>query len=128
LATNDHISSNWTSRVSGGKGHEFVVAVSGVPPGPACQPHHGVAVDADEPLGLPDPVAFDQVLQDGDGLLLGQAAVEQWGTFAFGEAGLACLAVKQPDLLMFAVPVADREVAGVALSVEGAVVVLAAEA
>jgi hypothetical protein len=26
-------------------------------------------MDADEPLGLTDPVAFDQVLQDGDGLL-----------------------------------------------------------
>ena len=61
LATNDHISSSWTSRVSGGKGHELVVGVPGVLSGLAGQPHDGVAVDADEPFGLADAVALDQV-------------------------------------------------------------------
>jgi hypothetical protein len=69
LATNDHISSNWISRVSGGKSYEFVVGVRGVPSGQSSQPHDGVAMDPDESFGLTDSVAFDQVLQDGDGLL-----------------------------------------------------------
>jgi hypothetical protein len=128
LATNDHISSNWISRVSGGKSHEFVVGGSGVPTFEASQPHDGVAVDSDEAFSLADPIAFGQVLQDGDRLLLWQARVEQGRALAFGETGLAGLAVKESDLLMFAVAIADREIAGVALAVDRAVVVLAAEA
>jgi hypothetical protein len=71
LATNDHFSSSWTSRVSGGKGHELVVGVPGVLPGLARQPHYRVAVDADQAFGLADAVALDQVLEDRDGLLAG---------------------------------------------------------
>jgi hypothetical protein len=71
LATNDHFSSNWTSIVRGGNRHEFVVGALGVLSRLACQSHHGVAMNADEPFGLSDPVAFDQVLEDGDGFRLG---------------------------------------------------------
>jgi hypothetical protein len=94
LATNDHISSSWTSRVSGGKGHQFLVGALGVLPGLARQPHHGVAVDADEAFGLPDAVALDQMLEDRDGLLAGQARVEQRGPLAFGEARVAGLTME----------------------------------
>jgi hypothetical protein len=128
LATNDHSSSSWTSRVSGGKGHELVVGVPGVLPGLACQSHDGVAVDADESLGLADPVALDEVLEDGDGRLGGQVRVEQRGALALGEAGLAGVAVEQADPAAFAVMIADREVAAAALAVERAIGVLAAEA
>jgi len=85
-------------------------------------------MDADEPFGLSDPVAFDEVLEDGDGFLLGQAGVEQRGAPAFGEAGVARLAVEQADVPLLAVAIADREVAGVALAVERAIRVQAAEA
>jgi hypothetical protein len=85
-------------------------------------------VDPGEPFGLTDPVAFDQVLEDGDRLHLGQARVEQRRALALREAGLARLAEEEPDLLIFAVPVTDREVASVAPTVERAVRVLAAEA
>lgn len=128
MATNDHFSSSWISRVSGGKGHEFVVGVAGVLAGPACQPHHGVAMNADEPLGLADPIALDQMREDRDGLLGGQVRVEQGSALAFGEASLAGVAVKQANVVVFAVSIADREVAGVALAVERALGVLAAEA
>jgi hypothetical protein len=84
-------------------------------------------MDADEPLGLTDPVAFDQVLQDGDGLLRRQTRVEQRRALAFGGARLARLAVEQSGLLEFAVAVADREVPGVALPGERAGGILAAE-
>jgi hypothetical protein len=128
LATKDHFSSSWTSRVSGGKGHEFVVGVPGVLPGLACQPRHGIAVDADQTFGLADPVALDQVLEDRDGFLRGQAGVEQRGALALGEAGVARLAVEQADMPLLAVAVTDREVAGVASAVERAIGVQATEA
>jgi hypothetical protein len=75
-------------------------------------------MDPGESFGLADPAAFGQVLEDGDRRLLRQTTVEQRRPLAFGEASLAGLAVKQPDLLVFAVAIADREVAGVALAVE----------
>jgi hypothetical protein len=43
--------------------------------GHAGQPHDGVAVDADEPLGLSDSVAFDQMLEDRDHFLGWEAGV-----------------------------------------------------
>jgi hypothetical protein len=128
LATNDHISSSWTSRVRGGKSHPLVVDAPGVSAGQPGQPHDGVTVDPGEPFGLTDPVAFDQVFEDGDRLLLGQARMEQRRAPTFGEARLTRLAEEQPGLLEFAVTVADGEVAGVALTVERAVRVLTAEA
>jgi hypothetical protein len=104
------------------------VGGSGVLSGHAGQPHDGVAVDADESLGLADSVALDEMLEDGDGLLGGQVRVEQSGALAFGEARLAGSAEEQADLVAFAVTIADREVAEVALAVERAIGVLAAEA
>lgn len=71
LATNDHFSSSWASRVSGGKGYEFLVAVPGMRAGQASQPHDGVTMDTDEAFGLTNPVAFDQVLEDREGFFRG---------------------------------------------------------
>jgi hypothetical protein len=85
-------------------------------------------VDADESLGLADPVALDRVLQDGGRLLRRQTRVKQGRALAFGKAGLAGLAVKQAGLLEFAVAVADREISGVTPAVERAMGILAAEA
>jgi hypothetical protein len=85
-------------------------------------------MDPDEAFGLSDPVTFDQMLEDGDHLLRGQAGVGERSALAFGGSGLAGVAVEQADLLMSAVAVADREVAGVSSAVERAVGVLAAEA
>jgi hypothetical protein len=96
--------------------------------GPASQPGDGIGVDADEPPGLSDAVSLSQVVQHGAGLVLGQVAVEQGRALAFGEAVLAGVAVEQPDVVEFAVAGADREVASVALAVEGAIRILAAEA
>jgi hypothetical protein len=128
LATNDHISSSWISRVSGGKGHEFVVGVPGVLPSHAAQPHDGVAVDTDEAFGLTDAVPLDQVLEDRDGLVRGQAGVEQRGALAFGEAGVARLAVEQTDMPLLSIAITDREVAGIASAAERAIRVQATEA
>jgi hypothetical protein len=128
LPTNDHISSNWTSRVRGGKSHELVMSVAGVFAGQLGQAGDGVAMDVEEASGLPDAAALGEVVEDGAGLLLGQVGVEQGRPLALGEAVLAGVAVEQPDVVLLAVASADREISGVAPSVGGAVGILAAEA
>jgi hypothetical protein len=127
LATNDHFSSNWTSRVRGGKSHELLVSVVGVLAGDTGEPDDGVAVDADEPSGGTDAAPLVEVFEDREGLLRGQVAAVQRRALALGEAGPANVAVKLSELLVLSESAADREVSGVAPAVERAVGVLAAE-
>lgn len=75
-------------------------------------------MDTDQAFGLTNSVAFVEVLKDRKRLLRGQAGVEQRGALAFREAGLAGLAIEEADLLMLAVAIADREIAGVTSAVE----------
>jgi hypothetical protein len=84
-------------------------------------------MDADEAPGLPDAVGLGEVMEDGTGLLVGHPAVEKRGALPLGEAGLAGLAIPQADVVVLAVAVADREVAGIALPVPRTFGVLAAE-
>jgi hypothetical protein len=99
----------------------------GVVAGPQGVADHGVLADADQAAGLADADALLEVGQDGGGLVIGQAAAEQGGALALGEAGLAGAAVQQQAPVP-AVAAAGREVAVAALAVVGAVGVLAAEA
>ena len=80
--------------------------------GGAGQADDGIAMDADEAPGLSDAVVLGEVMEYGAGLLLGHAAVEQWGALALGEAGLAGVAVEQADVILLAVTVADGQVSG----------------
>src|SRR3954447_4960056 len=89
LPTKDHFSSNWTSWVEGGKGHEFVVAISGVLAGLSGVADDGVLVHAHQAGGLADAAAVLQVLEDGEGARVRQAGAEEGGAFALGEAPLA---------------------------------------
>src|SRR4051812_17134354 len=104
------------------------MSVVGVLPGGAGQSDDGVAVDADEPPGGADAAALVEVLEDGVRLLLGQVAAVERRALALGEAGPAGVAVELPELLVLAEASADREIAGVALAVECAARILAAEA
>src|SRR5262245_47619365 len=119
LPTKDHFSSSCTLVVWGGKGHEFVVEPAGVRAGQQAVAGGGVLVDAHQPPGLADAAAFLEVLQECQGLLGRQAAVEQRGAFAFGEAGLAGAAAEQAALVA-AVAGGNGQVAGPALAVVGA--------
>src|SRR5262249_15858119 len=112
----------------GGKSHELVVSVVGMPPGEAGQSDDRVAVDTDEALGLADAATFAGVLEHGAGLVVGQVRMEQGRALALGEALFAAVAVEQPDMVLLAVAGADGEVAGTSMAVEGALGVLAAEA
>jgi hypothetical protein len=104
------------------------MSVVGVSPGQLGQSDDRIAVDVDQAPGLSDAAALGEVLEHRAGLLLGQVGVEQRGALALGEAVLAGVAVEQADVVLLAVAVADREVCGVSLAVEGAVGILAAEA
>jgi hypothetical protein len=94
LPTNAHISSNWTSRVRGGKSHELVVSVAGVSSGDLRQAGDGVAVDVDQASGLSDAAALGEVLEHGAGLLVGQVGMEQGRALALGEAIFAGVAIE----------------------------------
>ncbi len=64
FATKAHFSSNWTSRVRGGKPHEFFVEVAGLLAGQAAQAADGAAIHPAEPAGLADAAPLGDVLQD----------------------------------------------------------------
>jgi hypothetical protein len=68
LATNDHFASNWTSRVAGGKSHEFVVELLGVLASQQAIADDRVSVHPDQAAGLADAHALGDVLQDGHDL------------------------------------------------------------
>jgi hypothetical protein len=128
LPTNDHISSNWTSHVRGGKSHELVVSVAGVLSGQLRQADDRIGMDVDEASGLSDAATLGEVLEHGEGLRLGEMGVEQGRPLALGEAGFAGLAVEQSDVVPLAVAGADGEISRVALAEERAIRFLATEA
>jgi len=80
----------------------------------AGQSSDGVGIDADQAPGGSDAAALVEVLEHGEGLLLGEMAVEQGRALALGEAVFAGLAVEQPDVVLLTVAGADGEVAGIA--------------
>jgi len=96
--------------------------------GLAGQPHDGVAMDADESLGLANAVALDQMFEDRDGHPRGEAGAGQGCALSLGESCLAGIAVEQADMALLAVAITDGEVAGVASAAERAFGVQAAEA
>ena len=99
----------------------------GVFTGPQAVADHSVLANTDQAASLADATALGNVVQHGDGLVLGEPGIEEGRALAFGEAGLAGLAVEQAALVA-AVVAADGEVAVVTATVVGAVAVLAAEA
>jgi hypothetical protein len=104
------------------------MSVVGMLSGGAGQSDDGIRSDADEAAGLSNAVALGQVVEDGDGRLIGESAAVQGRALALGEAGTAGVTVELAKLLVLAVVATDREVAGVAPAVERTVGILAAEA
>jgi hypothetical protein len=87
--TKDHFSSNCTSCVAGGKSHEFLVGLSGVGAGLEGVANDGVYIDTRQASRLPDTATVLEVLEDGEGLSVGQSCAKQSGALALGEALLA---------------------------------------
>ena len=126
LPTNAHFSSNWTSRVAGGKSHDLVVGVFRVLTGQECQPGDGVLADPHQAGGLSGPAAVVEVLQDPQDCVVGKFGVEEGRPLELGEPSLARLAGEEAVVIL-AVAAADGEVAVVALAVVGTGGVLAAK-
>src|SRR5512144_2998985 len=104
------------------------MSVVGMSSGGVGQADDGVGLDADEAAGLSDAVALGQVVEDGDGRLLGESAAVQRRALAFGEASAAGMAVELAKLLVLADSAADREIVGVALAVKRTVGIVATKA
>jgi hypothetical protein len=128
LATKAHFSSNWASRVLGGKSHEFVVEVVCVRAGQSAVAADRVTVHPTEPPGLADATPLGDVLQDRFGLLRRQSRVEQRGPFSLGEAGLADRTSEHAAGLVGTIAAGDGEVSGAPLTVFGAGGIQATEA
>ena len=88
---------------------------------------HGVLIDAHQACRLANAAVLLEVLEDGQGLGVGQAGAEQGGALALGETLLAGPADQHPAA-MLTVGEADAEVVPAAQAVVRAGGVLAAEA
>jgi hypothetical protein len=91
------------------------------------QADYGVLVDAGQAAGLADAHALAEVVEDGEGFVLGESAVEQGGALPLAEAVLAGAAGEVTPLLVWAVAESHAEVAQTTPTVVGAVGILAAK-
>jgi len=94
--------------------------------------HHGqaddrVLVHLDQATGLSHPTTLLQMLQDGNGLVVGQLAAVQGRPFAFREALLAASTSQHAGVFFGSVAEADAEIIQAPAAVIGALGVLAAE-
>jgi hypothetical protein len=86
-----------------------------------------VFVDPDESCGLTHPTTLLEVLEDADGFLFREFAMEQGCAFAFGEALLTGAASQKATLLLRAIAEADAQVLRPPSAIVFAFGVLAAE-
>src|SRR5262245_21886462 len=127
LAMKFHFSSNWTSRLRGGKSHELVVEEFGLVAGPGEVARDGVPGDPREAAGGADAAPLSEVLEDGDGLVGGQLGAFEGGALALGVGPLAGAAVDHADAPVAAAPAAEIDVAVAALAVVRAGGIMAEE-
>src|SRR3954469_16979100 len=120
LATKAHFSSNWTSRVRGGKGDQLVVEVAGVPSGGPAQAADGAAIHLTEPAGLSDAAPLGDVLQDRFDLLRREPRGEERRPLPLGESGLAVPATEHAPGLAGPVAAGHGQVSRPPLAMLGA--------
>jgi len=128
LATKDHFSSNWASRVRGGNRDQLVVEVVGVIASDPAQAADRTTIDLAEPAGLTDAASLGDMLQDRFDFLRRQPGVEQWCSFPLREASLANPAAEHASGLLRAIATGHREISCSAFAVFGALGIQAAEA
>jgi hypothetical protein len=128
LATNDHFSSNWASRVRGGNRDQLVVEVAGMLASDPTQAADGAAIDLAEPTRLADAAPLGDMLQDRFDLLRRQSRVEERRPFALGESGLASLAAEHASGLLGTIATGHRQISGPTLAMFRALRIQAAEA
>ena len=102
MPTKFHLSSNGTSRVSGGRSHEVVVEILGLVAGEGDVAGYGVPGDAGGARSGAEAAALADVPEDGDDLAGGQLGVLEGGALALGVGSLAGAAVDHADALVAA--------------------------
>ena len=127
FATKDHFSSNWTSRVRGGKLDQLVVEAVSVLPSDSAQAADSAAIHVAKSAGLADAAPLGDVIQDRFGLLRWQPRVEERRPLSLGKAGLAGAATEHAALFMRAVAAGHGQISGSPLTVVRAVEIEAAE-
>jgi hypothetical protein len=127
LPTKAHFSSNWTSRVWGGKSHEFVVDLLSVLARDPGEANNRILVHPDEATGLADPTILLKMLEDGDRLVLGEFAAIEGTALAFGEAVPTGAAGQNTGGFARSVPETHPQVVQAAAAVVGTGRILAAE-
>jgi hypothetical protein len=127
LATNAHFSSNWASRVFGGKSDELVVKVAGVLAGQSAQTTDRAAIHLAKSTGLADATPLGDVVQDRRELLGRQSRAKVGRPLPLGKADLANAAPEHASLLMRAVATGHGQISGPPPAMLGAVGIEAAE-
>jgi hypothetical protein len=88
---------------------------------------HSVLVHADQAAGGPGPAALAEVIEEVEGLGIGQSGLLQDGALAFGEAGLTSAAVDHAEAMALATVAPKGEVSVAPAAGVGALGILAAE-
>ncbi len=88
--------------------------------------NNGILIDSRQPGRLADATTVLEVLENIEGLLVGEPAAEQGGAFAFGEAVLAGAAGKHSPLVL-AIAETDTKIVLATQTVVGALRILATE-
>jgi len=128
LATNDHFSSNWDSRVRGGNRDQLVVEVVGVIASDPAQAADRTTIDLAEPAGLTDAASLGDMLQDRVSFLRWESGVEEGCSLSLREASLTSLTAEHASGLARAIATGHREISCSAFAVFGALGIQAAEA
>jgi hypothetical protein len=128
LATNAHFSSNWASRVLGGKSDLLVVKVAGVISGDSAQTADRATIDLAESSGLSDATPLGDVVQDRLERLRREPGVEVRCPLPLGKSIFANAAPEHPPLLPGAVATGHGQISGSPLAILEAVGIEAAEA
>ena len=99
----------------------------GVGAGPCEVASDRVLVDIDQATGGSRPATLAEVLEDGEGFVVGQAGVFEHGPLALGEGAFAGATVDQSDPPALAAPTTKVEVFTASDAGIGAVGILTAE-
>ena len=127
LPTKAHFSSNWTSRVFGGKSDQFVMKVVGVLPGDSAQATDRATIDLAKSSGLSDATPFGDVFQDRLKSLWRKPGVEVRRPLPLGKTGLANAAPEHSPFLLGAVATGHGQISSASFSMFRATGIEAAE-
>src|SRR5271166_1598640 len=100
LATKAHFSSNWASRVFGGKSHELVVNVAGVETGHSAQTADCAPIHFAKSTGLTNATPLSDVIEHRFQLVRWKSGVKVGRPLPLGKANTANAAPEHSPLLM----------------------------